>query len=843
MKTTVAFFLIANIIFAQFTPKPFVNDFKVSSDNLTSTFIQEDVKLFTNNNKEFIVTWRDFRTGLASTFAQRFDSLGNKIGINFLVNGNQNIVLNNNSSFLSVSEKYHYFHSEYFDSGSLSFIGSIYNKNNEMIRDSVNLKGGSLPWCGTGFLGISNKLYPTKDSYLYALNYDGNIQFWEIDNIGNVNNEFNFSELVNSSRISPFSFISNNNKQIVAWTNFNEYGEGLPSGIYLTFTNFSDTSNTNTFIIDEYPEDFLYRMQYNSEIKMNLLTDSTSIIFYTAFDSLKLSYVIINNNWQIVTSKKEISLNNYFSSNSSPDKRLQSFALSQINNGIFILYLSFNEYLPYPSSEIIHSNLILSFNSSGELTNTFVEENGARRDSDHNPFLISENEYYNAQIIDKDIYLIKNNKFETVVSTKINDDQIGSNEESPKISHITEDSYLISWQNETGNFAKVVDNKGVLNSPQVNLEGNQFVFLSDKIFVSSWKTYLQNYKAQTGINIYDANWNKTFSDTLFLGDNYYTNSFVKKISEEEFVVLYTNGNLTKLRLYNYNGLLLKEVEVGDGKYISQLKFYDEGTNSFWIMWNNSWQLISNSLEKLSQPADLYANLYLGNNKFLLSQTEYPNRTIGFVLSVAGDTLVNKFTIAENVGNLVFEKITDYKFLAIYSKNTIPGIYYARVFYTTGVPENKEFMITTDNPKYMKDISVLIKNNDLIFTWSDLRSGNLGFDTYCNIFKLDNITGIIAEGNRNNLPTQFSLSQNYPNPFNPTTTIEYSVPYVETNSHIPIQLKIYDVLGREITTLVNQPQKPGIYKTVWNATNFSSGIYYYSLRFDNNVYSKKMLLLK
>ncbi|MCB0743047.1 MAG: T9SS type A sorting domain-containing protein, partial [Ignavibacteriae bacterium] len=96
----------------------------------------------------------------------------------------------------------------------------------------------------------------------------------------------------------------------------------------------------------------------------------------------------------------------------------------------------------------------------------------------------------------------------------------------------------------------------------------------------------------------------------------------------------------------------------------------------------------------------------------------------------------------------------------------------------------------------------------------------------------------VENNPKTLPAHFSLSQNYPNPFNPTTTIEYSVPSSEF-----VSLKFYDVLGREVATLINQSQKPGIYKTVWNATNFASGIYYYSLKTNNKILSKKMLHLK
>ncbi|MCW8848944.1 MAG: T9SS type A sorting domain-containing protein, partial [Melioribacteraceae bacterium] len=90
-------------------------------------------------------------------------------------------------------------------------------------------------------------------------------------------------------------------------------------------------------------------------------------------------------------------------------------------------------------------------------------------------------------------------------------------------------------------------------------------------------------------------------------------------------------------------------------------------------------------------------------------------------------------------------------------------------------------------------------------------------------------------------SKFSLSQNYPNPFNPTTAIRYSIPNI--NIGTSVQLKIYDVLGNEITTLVNEVQSPGNYIVNFDGSRLSSGIYYYQLKGDNFRESRKMLLLK
>ena len=89
-----------------------------------------------------------------------------------------------------------------------------------------------------------------------------------------------------------------------------------------------------------------------------------------------------------------------------------------------------------------------------------------------------------------------------------------------------------------------------------------------------------------------------------------------------------------------------------------------------------------------------------------------------------------------------------------------------------------------------------------------------------------------------LLSDFTLNQNYPNPFNPTTKISYSIP---NQSHV--SLKVFDVLGREIASLVNEEQVTGNYSIEFDASNLTSGIYFYRIQAGNYMKSKKMVLLK
>lgn len=97
---------------------------------------------------------------------------------------------------------------------------------------------------------------------------------------------------------------------------------------------------------------------------------------------------------------------------------------------------------------------------------------------------------------------------------------------------------------------------------------------------------------------------------------------------------------------------------------------------------------------------------------------------------------------------------------------------------------------------------------------------------------------VDERNTNQLPSAYTLQQNYPNPFNPATKINYQL---STNSFVT--LKVYDMLGKELTTLVNGEQQIGTYSVNFDASHLSSGVYFYTLKAGSFIQTKKMILLR
>ena len=92
-----------------------------------------------------------------------------------------------------------------------------------------------------------------------------------------------------------------------------------------------------------------------------------------------------------------------------------------------------------------------------------------------------------------------------------------------------------------------------------------------------------------------------------------------------------------------------------------------------------------------------------------------------------------------------------------------------------------------------------------------------------------------------IPKSFSLNQNYPNPFNPSTTINYTIPNV--GAQHTVSLQVFDMLGREVATLVNEKKSAGTFLVTWNAANMPSGVYFYRLQAGTYSETKKLIILK
>lgn len=151
-------------------------------------------------------------------------------------------------------------------------------------------------------------------------------------------------------------------------------------------------------------------------------------------------------------------------------------------------------------------------------------------------------------------------------------------------------------------------------------------------------------------------------------------------------------------------------------------------------------------------------------------------------------------------------------------------------------------------KYLLIVAVFLQFTFIYaqnYMYVNLKNGSKVSYDLSEIGKIDfsGITNIDDANKMAKIIKSFKLQQNYPNPFNPSTTIQYEIP-----KSGKVELKIYDINGRLVKELLSDFQQAGLHKKKWNGLNesgkkVSSGFYVYTVKFENSVYSKKMILLK
>ena len=160
------------------------------------------------------------------------------------------------------------------------------------------------------------------------------------------------------------------------------------------------------------------------------------------------------------------------------------------------------------------------------------------------------------------------------------------------------------------------------------------------------------------------------------------------------------------------------------------------------------------------------------------------------------------------------------------------------YFSNGNPDGANYRIVADGPNNGEISPVVCSDNSsIIFSWQDNRRLN-DWDIYAKIvnWNWNGVTTAIDGTNIN--PKDFSLSQNYPNPFNPNTKIKFTISEFEF-----VNLIVYDVLGNQIATLVNEEKPSGSYEFELDATDLTSGIYFYQLKAGTFIETKKMILLR
>jgi len=190
---------------------------------------------------------------------------------------------------------------------------------------------------------------------------------------------------------------------------------------------------------------------------------------------------------------------------------------------------------------------------------------------------------------------------------------------------------------------------------------------------------------------------------------------------------------------------------------------------------------------------------------------------------AGNSMIPNLSVSGSVVQIVWEDDRDGDY-DIYYKRSEDG----------GINWGGDIRLSNNNLMRSQHPSLSVSGSIVHVIWYDDRDGN--FEVYYKRNPTGNPIGIKKISSE--VPGEFSLSQNYPNPFNPSTKISWQSPVGSWQT-----LKIFDLLGNEVITLVNEYRNAGSYEVDFYAHKLSSGVYYCQLRAGNFVETKKMILLR
>ena len=828
--------------YGQFDYLFLANDFRVSDDNTPSTFKQEGTRLFPDNLSGGLYTWQDYRFGELSYFAQRIDSLGNKIGDNFQILSDLDLCFAPNGSFLVLREQTY---SSLFPGGwdgSYTIEGKIYLNENTSLPPFY-MAGGILPWCGTGWLGIHNTLARTDNYYLNFHASGGAVSFGKYDFNGNLVFQINSYDIL---PLNAFDIACASNKAneyvLFSLQNSLDFSTGR---LYGTFFSSKDSIISNNVLIDTLKFEVISPQSDN--LRVISIQDSIYQVFLASSDSLVIYSYKVNRDGTIINSQSSLRLFTSELTGNNIYRVISNFTITQLNDNKFSLLVTVNESR-YPSQRDFNS--LFTFNKNGELIEARYDSTLSfqlgryflRTNSDD--LLIPYS--YNQDAYQKMIH-----DFVTFDSLKLNNDIVGSNELSPSLKIINDAEMLITYIDEKNIIAKKIDYAGNLLTNEIILENRDLNFFSDGWSVSVWYEEKPDaYEQRIGFTIYNQNFE--MQKKIYLTSFQWSNTSISShiISDSVFVIAFYDNKNFFVRLYNRDGEMQKERLLLSDVYHYSISIFKENQNSFLVSTYQYSQMFDNELEIISPQFSQYVSYYLGSLKMLSISTDDYSHLFGQIYNLDGSTITEKFLLATSSADFYFDRLNNDYFAILFKIN---NKIFVKCFTSFGNQIGDSILIHSSLTGWRKSPSFTVSDNKVFFTWSDARNTDNGYDVYCSIFNLSDLTDIENKNDVSEI-SDFKLYQNYPNPFNPSTKIRYTIPSVGTSlMKFPqfVQLKVYDILGNEVTTLVDEYKPAGNYEVEFSAKGgqavgdrqLASGIYYYQLKAGSFIQTKKLILMK
>jgi len=429
-------------------------------------------------------------------------------------------------------------------------------------------------------------------------------------------------------------------------------------------------------------------------------------------------------------------------------------------------------------------------------------------------------------------------------------DSINAYQANPKIILTSDENYVITWQYEN----KIAMQK--INKAGIKQWGNAPLMLIGNPAISEKFNYPTGVKSDNGNYI-----------LYWIG---YTGSFLSPSNYKIYSQKYSPSgtplwSATQDTIYN----------LGNGNGVYQPAIFTDGNNGAIYVWqdfrtgnSNCYVQRKNSAGQIQFPvngSDVAVSPYV-MLRFAPAAAYMPStqetyvfwqqkNTLQSLIGVYGQKFSSTGTRLWNDTGVAFKPLDQNSFSSLQAivKDTNIIAYYDESLFGSANCLIKAFRINRNGAfgwggsiitpstilsEKIRLNATMNNNNMSMLAWEDRR--NDGGGIYAQNINYDGSFGApVGVINPNeNIPEKFVLYQNYPNPFNPVTIIRYSIP---ENEHVNI--KIYDILGRELLTLINDRQNAGTYEVKFDGLTLSSGIYFYKLATDKFSEIKSMVLLK
>lgn len=870
--------IAGNFIYGQ-NNSPFISDFRVNEQggNANKYFNKSAI----NNNNISMVVWHDYREGTANIYAQLMGSNGNLIGKNIKVNDTENdedyvtpdVAVNENNQFLVVW-------SDLRD--GYKIYGQIIDEDGNFVGDNFIISDENfysyqtqpaIASSGREFIVVwrDERNGSVYDIFAQKLDKDGN-------KIGN-----NFMVNADSqaaSKYSPDVAIRKDSSYLVTWYSYK-------NGLYIPESIVRDKDNN---ILS--PQIKLSDSSYSSLNNYNPQTataDSGFVVVWYRNDNGQHNIIgqLLNSSGVKIDSNFVINDANILNG-SRP-----VVASDSTGNFVVTWYDYRNSYAQ------IYAQKFINDTTSGDNFKISEDELKAAKSylscaiNDNDNIISAWRDYGEPTLYRIVSRLIDSNDQPIASSKVVNLDSLSSSETYPSLTVMNDGSFIVVWT-DTRNinyktYFQRYDAEGnplgtnINNDDKRDQYNPKIALLKDGNFLLIWREYITNIYSQAEVL-----GQKYFKTGEKIGDTFIVSSIDRKgdayapdvcsNSKGEFVVTWQkrNGNIYSLvaKKFDSNGNIVKNdflVTDDTTSYKYRPKAGIDSLGNFAITYysrkNNNYDIFLHRYN--SSGVELDSAIVVNDDKTHSTQY-YPDISV----NPAGDCIIAwydyrspngvYFQKYKNIGSTdSFEKVDSNMAVADYViSNCTPTVSLQNngefvISWTewngssTGSFNNLKFRIYNSDLAPLTDVmnatisqernqinqDIVFKDNKVFNVWQDNHEHGVGYDIWANVYNF----GYLVTGVNNkkiNTPINFKLSQNYPNPFNPTTVISYQFPVAGY-----VSLKVYDILGREVATLVNQRQNPGQHQVTFNASNLASGTYFYRLRTGDFVQVKKMLLLK